>query len=137
MTHKLDNKLALIIGASNGIGLAVAQMFANNGADLALVDDVELTSISEELRKRYPNANISSHILNVVETSDSSDVENLFVEIKKHHSNDPNILVTSPRVVPSKSLLETTEREFDEILNLNLKVKKIEYSRFWYYFVRF
>jgi len=50
-----EKKLALITGASNGIGLALAEEFAANGYDLVIVarDEKKLSVAGENLQKRF------------------------------------------------------------------------------------
>ncbi len=53
MTQRLQNKIALITGASRGIGAAVAKRFAQEGAKLILVarSSEELEKIDDEVQK--------------------------------------------------------------------------------------
>ena len=55
-SFKLDGKLALITGASRGIGLAIARILAEAGADIASVsrtENVELGAYVQGLGRRY------------------------------------------------------------------------------------
>lgn len=56
----LSNKIAMITGASEGIGRAIAEVFAREGADLFIVSRSEekLKPMAEELRSSYPNRSI-------------------------------------------------------------------------------
>jgi NAD(P)-dependent dehydrogenase (short-subunit alcohol dehydrogenase family) len=58
MTQRLINKIALITGASRGIGAAVAKRFAREGAQLILVarSVADLEAIDDEVQKYGPPA---------------------------------------------------------------------------------
>jgi NAD(P)-dependent dehydrogenase (short-subunit alcohol dehydrogenase family) len=58
MTQKLKNKIALITGASRGIGAAVAKRFAQEGAQLILVarSSTDLEFVDDQVQKYGPPA---------------------------------------------------------------------------------
>jgi 3-oxoacyl-[acyl-carrier protein] reductase len=124
MTHNLKNKLALITGAASGLGLASAQLFASEGADLALADiSSKLPEVAKELQEKHPNIKVSAHVFDLTV---SANVEQLFKEIKENHQAkhfSPTVLINSAGIAEAKSLLEMTEQEYDRMININLKVK--------------
>src|SRR5216684_3379089 len=58
MTQRLKGKIALITGASRGIGAAVAKRFAQEGAQLILVarSSTDLEAVDDEIQKYGPPA---------------------------------------------------------------------------------
>lgn len=122
MTFNLENKLALITGAASGIGLATSHLFASQGADLALVDiSPKISDVSIELQAKYPNRKITGHVCDLTL---SSQVDKLLNDIKQHHSKYycPTVLVNSAGIGRRKALIEITEKEYDDMININLKV---------------
>jgi uncharacterized protein len=60
MAADQDRQLAVITGASSGIGLELGKVFAANGYDLLIAaEDVELTTALEELKR--DGASVEAH----------------------------------------------------------------------------
>ena len=118
----LSNKLALITGAASGLGRAVALTLAKNGARVALVDldKNSLTVLAKEIEEKCQSVKIvTSHACDV---SDSAQVNNLLNEIKNNHSNQvPSILVNSAGITRDSFLLKMSEKQFDQVISVNLK----------------
>lgn len=77
---RLDNKIALVTGASRGIGEAIAKTFADNGAHVVLTSRKidALKEVEEGIKKSGGQAtSIACH------TGDMKQIQNLFEEIKK------------------------------------------------------
>ena len=71
MAKSLVGKTAIITGAANGIGLSVAKLFCEEGANVVLADNDE-TSLEEEVEYLKKNrkiknlfANLTNHELNI------------------------------------------------------------------------
>jgi 17beta-estradiol 17-dehydrogenase/3alpha(17beta)-hydroxysteroid dehydrogenase (NAD+) len=119
----LKNKLALITGSSSGLGLSIAKKFALNGANLILADlTPNVNKVAAEIEKSFENEKIvvSSHVCDV---SDSKQVQNLFDEIKAKHPNHkvPSIVVNSAGITRDGFLLKMKEKDFDQVISVNLK----------------
>ncbi|MDP9128206.1 MAG: SDR family NAD(P)-dependent oxidoreductase, partial [Pseudomonadota bacterium] len=75
----LEGKIALITGASRGIGAAIAERFAASGAKLALTAQTlhEVTHLSQRLRATYG----SECVVHAGDVADSVGVEALYREV--------------------------------------------------------
>jgi 3-oxoacyl-[acyl-carrier protein] reductase len=104
----LEGKVALVTGASRGIGLAIAGQLARDGAQ------VIGTSTSEEGAKRVPGAG------KVLDVRDAAQCDRLVEEIQKQHG-DIAILVNNAGITRDNLALRMKDAEWDEVMETNLR----------------
>ncbi|OIJ97605.1 short-chain dehydrogenase [Streptomyces sp. MUSC 14] len=111
---QLDNKTALVTGASTGIGLAVARRFAAEGATVYLTGrrTAELEDAVEQIGDRA--IGIRSDV------SRLDDLDRLFAEITER-SGRLDIVVANAGVGDFGPLGTITEEEYDRTTSINLK----------------
>ncbi len=114
----LKGKTAIITGAGRGIGKAIAQRLANEGANLALTDLV----VSEEAEK-FAEELSKTGIKVKYYTSDASNFEdchNTIDDILKDFDRI-DILVNNAGITRDTLLMRMTEAQWDSVLTVNLK----------------
>jgi dehydrogenase/reductase SDR family protein 4 len=118
MDFSLKNKVALITGASRGIGEAAAIGLAQAGADLAIASRKlpDLERVAAEVRKAGRKClPIAAHVGRVEE------VNNLVKKVVDEFGKI-DILVNNAATNPTMAqALDVDERAWDSIMNLNLK----------------
>ncbi|KAL3472008.1 hypothetical protein BJX99DRAFT_13289 [Aspergillus californicus] len=124
--NEVNGKLALITGASGGIGAACARQLAEKGVHLALTyssNVTAITSLSDEFNVQHPNIRVSIH---KVDVASADQIQEMFFQIDKEHSQRPDILVSNAgygKRVPQ--VWDITLEEFDHTLNINLRASFI------------
>ena len=118
MDFSLRDKVALITGASRGIGEAIAIGLAQAGADVAIVSRKlpDLERVGEEIKKSGRKCLLVQAHLGKVEEINHL-VKRVFEEFGKI-----DILVNNAATNPTMAqAIDVDERAWDSIMNLNLK----------------
>lgn len=115
---RLSNRVAIVTGASAGIGRAIARRFAEEGAHLALAA-VDRAEVMEEDAERFRAMGRKAHAMEV----DVGRLDNLrrMVEETVRELGGVDILVNNAAIRIQKSVDEVTEEEWDRLMAVNLK----------------
>ena len=115
---KLAGRVALVTGAQQGIGAAIAVALAGAGADVALtwLDD---QAAAEGVAARIREAGRRAHLIRA-DVARLAQVEAMVAETVAV-LGAPGILVNNAGVYPRVPLLEMRESDWDFVLDINLK----------------
>jgi len=114
---KLTGKVALVTGAAQGIGKAVALLLARHGADI-VVSDINLEK-AEETAKEIESIGQKAMAIKV-NVASLNDVERMVEAVLKKFGKI-DILVNNAGITRDKLILRMTEEDWDIVLNVNLK----------------
>ena len=115
---KLNNKIALVTGASRGIGEAIALGFAEEGADV-FVHYNSNPELAEKVAAKITKMGRQAWLVKA-NISNPDEIENMFQFIGKK-TDRLDILVNNAGFEFGKPFWEFTAEEWDSILNVNLR----------------
>lgn len=113
----LENKVALVTGASRGIGAAIALRFAEEGAHVAIADVRDDSGRALAARLAAEGARASYHALDV---TDSQAWTQVVDELMASHGRI-DILVNNAGIYQREPLERIEESDWDRMLNVNAK----------------
>lgn len=115
--QRLTGKTAVITGAASGIGAGTAELFAEEGANLVLVDRDAggLAAISERL------APIAAGLETVAGDIARRETAVLAVETALSSFGKLDILFNNAGIMTSRDFREVDEAAWDELLDINLR----------------
>ncbi|MDN5351626.1 MAG: 3-oxoacyl-[acyl-carrier protein] reductase [Clostridiales bacterium] len=110
-------KVVVITGGSQGIGKAISFGFARGGAEVIILDiNAELaTQVKDEICAEGLKANFVQ-----LDVSNTSAAQAVIDQIVKDYGKI-DVLVNNAGIVSSKNFFESDERDWDRIININLK----------------
>ena len=115
---RLSGKTALVTGAQQGIGRAIAVALARDGADVGInfLDDKKAAeTVAGEVRAQGRRA-----VLVPGDVSRRADVEAMVATVVKE-LGAPDVVVNNAGVFPRVAFLEMQDSDWDLVLNVNLK----------------
>jgi len=115
--NELENEIALVTGASRGIGLAIALELGRQGATVigTATSNDGASKISEVLKTQ--NIKGQGLVLNV---TDQGSIDTALTEIQNAWGT-PSILVNNAGITRDNLLMRMKDEEWDVILDTNLK----------------
>jgi 3-oxoacyl-[acyl-carrier protein] reductase len=112
---RLKEKVALITGSANGIGLATAKRFALEGAKLVLWDVADSGAASAaQLAKEGHEV-----LFKKISVANESEVQAAVTEARKHFGRI-DILINNAGITRDRTLLKMSKQEWDDVISVNL-----------------
>ena len=112
---RLKNKVALITGGANGIGLATTERFAKEGAKIILWD------VSDQGNEIADRLKMEGHeiIFKKVSVTNQDEVQKAMTEAHEHFGRI-DILINNAGITRDRTLLKMTMKEWDDVISVNL-----------------
>ena len=112
----LEGKIALVTGASYGIGFAIATAYANAGATIVFNDINE--PLVEKGMAAYAEQGIQAHGY-VCDVTDEQAVQELIARIEKE-VGVVDILVNNAGIIKRVPMLEMSAKDFRQVIDIDL-----------------
>lgn len=115
LTQNLSQKIALVTGASRGIGAAIADTLVQAGATVigTAVSEAGAAAVGQRLAQWQGHGR-------VLQITEENSIENLIADIEKEFGK-LDILVNNAGITRDNLLMRMKEEEWDEIMQVNLK----------------
>ena len=114
---RLQNKVSIITGAAQGIGLATALKFAQEGA-IVVVCDLKQAAIDEAVAAcRQAGAQAEGFLMDV---TDRDQVDAVVARVRERFGRI-DVLVNNAGITQDARLVKMTQAQFDRVIDVNLR----------------
>ena len=115
--QRLKNKISIITGAAQGIGLATALKFAEEGA-IVVICDVKQAAIDETVRQcQALDAQAVGYVMDVTQRGT---VDAVVAKVKAQFGRI-DVLVNNAGITQDARLVKMTIEQFDRVIDVNLR----------------
>ena len=111
-----QSKVALVTGASRGIGRAIAEALANAG--FAVIGTATSLAGAEQITARFRKNNLTGEGM-VLDVNDISSISDLLKSVEENYGA-PTVLVNNAGITKDNILLRMKEDEWSDVVNTNL-----------------
>ncbi len=112
---KLDGKVAIVTGAARGLGQAMALGLAEAGADISLVDVIDMAETCALVKKLGRRCTFTN-----VDLSQKVNVD-IIIQNTLDHLGSIDILVNNAGIIRRAPLLDFSEKDWDDVMNINIR----------------
>lgn len=114
---RLLNKVCIITGSANGIGLAATKKFCAEGA-IVIVCDLDAGQVADAVKGiEATGGKVAGYVVNV---ADRATVDAMVADVKARFGRI-DVLVNNAGITRDARLVKMTEAQFDAVIAVNLK----------------
>ena len=112
---KLDGKVAIVTGSARGLGQAIAIGLAEAGANVALVDILDMTETMRAIEK------LGRHSIDITADLSEKKCVDTIVDGTVKELGGIDILFNNAGIIRRAPLPEFTEKDWDDVMNINIR----------------
>lgn len=112
---KLDGKVAIVTGAARGLGQAMAIGLAEAGADVVLVDILDMSESQKQIKKLNRRCEMVQ-----ADLSKKASVDQIIHQTLAS-MGAIDILVNNAGIIRRAPLVEFSEQDWDDVMNMNIR----------------
>jgi 2-deoxy-D-gluconate 3-dehydrogenase len=112
---KLDGKVAIVTGSARGLGQAMAEGLSEAGADIALVDILDMSWTKKRIEK------LGRRCVAIEADLSSKECVDKILETTVKNLGGIDILVNNAGIIRRAPLVEFSEKDWDDVMNINIR----------------
>lgn len=112
---KLDGKVAIVTGSARGLGQAMAIGLAEAGADISLVDILDMKETQQQIEK------LGRRCIAIKANLSSKDCVEEIVNTTVQKLGAIDILVNNAGIIRRAPFVEFSEKDWDDVMNVNIR----------------
>jgi 2-deoxy-D-gluconate 3-dehydrogenase len=112
---KLDGKVAIVTGAARGLGQGMAVGLAEAGADIALVDILDMSETKKQIDK------LNRKCITITADLGKKQSVNTIVDTTLQQLNSIDILFNNAGIIRRAPITEFTEKDWDDVMEINIR----------------